>query len=244
MIDTLLSTFILLSMSDNTNQILQILYRHQDVKYGDFMHKLVPTLPREIFIGIRAPEFKKILKEVHAEAEAEIVDFMKSLPHHFQEENTLQVCLINQIKNYEEYIEALEAFLPYVDNWAISDGLGAKCLEKNKDKLILKVSDWLKSDLPYTKRVAMLFLRKYFITDDFKTDYLDWVAEIRSDHYYVNMMTAWLFADVLVTQWDSAVEFLKARRLDSWTHNKAIQKARESFRITDEQKEFLKTLKV
>ena len=225
-------------------KILEVLYRHQDEKYGDFLARLVPTLPRNAFIGIRSPEYKKILKEIHSEAEDEITDFMNYLPHQFHEENVLQVCLINEMKDYDASIKALEKFLPYVNNWAVSDGLGSMVYEKNSEKLITKIKAWMKSSEPYTLRVAMLFIKKYFLKDDYKPEYLEWAAKIRSDEYYVNMMTAWLFADALVFQWDSAVEFLKNKKLDSWTHNKAIQKARESFRITDEQKEYLKSLKV
>lgn len=225
-------------------KIQEILYRHQDEKYGDFLAKLVPTLPREKFIGIRSPEFKKIIKEVHAEAENDIQSFMNTLPHKFQEENTLQVILIGEMKDYDECLSALEDFLPYVDNWAISDGISPKVFSKNQEKLIKKIPEWLDDEKPFTKRVAMLFLKKYFLDDYYKPEYLSWAAKIRSDEYYVNMMTAWLFADALVKQWDSAIEFLKTLQLAPWTHNKAIQKARESFRITPEQKEYLKSLKV
>lgn len=225
-------------------KIQEILYRHQDQEYGDFLAKLVPTLPREAFIGIRTPEFKKILKEVHTELENEIESFMKTLPHQFQEENTLHAILVCEIKDYDECVSALEKFLPYVNNWAISDGIKPKAFNKNHDKLIIKISQWIKDDAPYTKRVAMLFIMKFFLTEDFKPEYLSWAAQIRSDEYYVNMMTAWLFAEALVKQWDSAIEFIKTKQLDPWTHNKAIQKARESFRITDEQKEYLKSLRV
>lgn len=225
-------------------KIQEILFHHQDKKYGDFIAKLVPTLPREKFIGIRSPEFKKIIKEVHAQAEEEIESFMNTLPHQFQEENTLQVILICEMKDYEKCLVALEQFLPYVDNWAISDGINPKVFNKNHDKIITKIPEWLEDEKPYTKRVAMLFLMKYFLTEDFKPEYLTWVAKIRSEEYYVNMMTSWLFAEALTKQWDATIEFIKTPQLDPWTHNKAIQKARESFRITAEQKEYLKSLKI
>lgn len=225
-------------------KIQGILYRHQDEKYGDFIAKLVPTLPREKFIGIRSPEFKKVIKEVHAQAEDEIEPFMNTLPHQFQEENTLHVILICKIKDYEKCLDALEKFLPYVDNWAISDGINPDVFNKNHDKIITKIPQWLQDEKPYTKRVAMFFLMKYFLGEDFDPEYLTWAAKIRSDEYYVNMMTAWLFAEALTKQWDSAIEFIKTPQLAPWTHNKAIQKARESFRITPEQKEYLKTLKI
>lgn len=225
------------------SKILQILYRHQDEKYGDFLAKLVPTLSREKFIGIRSPEYKKIIKEIKAEIPDEIESFMTTLPHQFHEENVLQVCLLNEIKDYETAVSKLEDFLPFVDNWAVSDGLGAKCFEKNTEQLIEKIKIWIKDEKPYTKRVAMLFIKKYFLNEQFKPEYLEWAATIRSEEYYVNMMTAWLFADALVMQWDCAIEFLTAHKMDTWTHNKTIQKAIESFRITDEQKAYLRGLK-
>lgn len=225
-------------------KILDILYKHQDEKYGDFISKVVPTLPREKFIGIRAPEYKKILKEIKNECPEEIDVFMKSLPHQFYEENILHVTFLNQIKDYEEAILKLEAFLPYADNWAVTDGIGPKCFKKNQEDLIKKIKIWITDEKPYTKRVAMLLIKKFYLEETFNPEYLEWAASIRSEEYYVNMMIAWLFADALVFQWETAVEFLKAQKMDIWTHNKTIQKAIESFRITDEQKTFLRGLKI
>lgn len=224
-------------------KIQQILFRHQDVKYGDFTAKLIPDIPRMNLIGVRSPEFKIILKEVHTEAENEIPDFLNALPHKYQEENYLQNKLLAEIKDFDKFISAFEKFLPCINNWAVSDGISPKVLEKNHDRLVPYIRKWINNGNPYTKRVAMLFIKKYFLNRDFKSEYLEWAAKIRSDEYYVNMMTAWLFADALVKQWDCAVTFLLQNRLDVWTHNKAIQKARESFRITPERKEYLKALK-
>ena len=225
-------------------EIQQILFSHQDKKYADFVSKLVPTVPKERFIGVRSPEFKKIIRDIKSNlSESQINDFLQSLPHEYHEENILHVCFINNINDYDEYIQKLEQFLPYIDNWAVSDSLGAKILEKNLQKLITKIHIWIQDDKPYTKRVAMLFLKKYYLHESFSEEYLKWACEIRTDEYYVNMMTAWLFADALVYQWDTAIKFLQEQKLDTWTHNKTIQKARESFRITPEKKEYLKTLK-
>lgn len=224
-------------------KIIDILYQHQDEKYGDFIAKLVPTLPRSAFIGIRSPEYKNILKKVHSQAQDEIENFMETLPHKFHEENILQVMLISECKDYDECIDKLEKFLPYVDNWAVSDGINPKILRKHHDKLIEKIKVWLSSDEPYTKRVALLFMMKLYLEEDFKPEYLDWASEIRSEEYYVNMMIAWFFAEALVKQWDCAIKIIQEKKLDKWTHNKAIQKAKESFRITTEQKEYLNTLK-
>lgn len=225
-------------------KIQTILFSHQDQKYGDFIAKLVPTLPREKFIGIRSPEYKKILKEIKEVPEEEVQDFLNTLPHQYHEENILQVTLINACKDFDQSLTMLEQFLPYVDNWAVSDVIGSKIMEKNRPQLLPYIEKWIKSDEPYAQRVAMLFLKKYFLNDDYKPEYLELAAQIRSQEYYVNMMTAWLFADALVKQWDSAITFIQQHRLDNWTNNKTIQKARESFRITPEQKEYLKSLKL
>ncbi|MCQ2242337.1 DNA alkylation repair protein [Treponema sp.] len=225
-------------------QIQTILFKYQDEKYGDFIAKLVPTEAREAFIGIRSPCYKKILSEAYELPQSELDSFLTSLPHQYHEENALHISFINGIKDYDSCVAELEKFLPYISNWAISDSLGPAVLEKNKDKIIIKIQQWINDEKPYTKRVGMLLLKKYFLDDYFKTEYLDWAADIRSDEYYVNMMTAWLFADAMIKQWDTTITFIQQNRLDSWTHNKAIQKAIESYRITAEQKEYLRTLKV
>lgn len=225
------------------SKILEILYRHQDVKYGDFLSKLIPTIPREAIIGVRSPEMKKILKEVHAEAEDEIPAFLESLPHQFQEENYLQNMLLSEIKDFDLFIQAFEKYLPHINNWAVTDGINPKVLKKNTERFVPYIKKWLKSDEPYTKRVALHLLMSNYLNENFKTEYLDLTVKIRSDEYYVNMMIAWFFAEALTKQWDSAIVYIQQNKLDEWTHNKAIQKACESFRITDEQKKYLKKLK-
>lgn len=225
-------------------QILQILNNHKDEKYGDFLAKLVPTEPRSAFIGIRSPEYKKILKEIAELPEKEIADFKGTLPHQFHEENALHICLINNNKIFDSCLSNLENFLPYITNWAISDGLRPAVFEKNKDKILPKIKEWVADSKPYTIRVGILLLMKFFLDEAFDPSLLELPAAVRSEEYYVNMMTAWFFAEALVKQWDSTIPYILNNRLDPWTHNKAIQKARESFRITPEQKEYLNTLKV
>jgi len=226
------------------SSIQDILFQFQDVKYGDFLAKLVPTEPREAFIGIRSPSYKKILAEVKKLPAEEVDDFCNALPHQYHEENVLHISLINNQKDFDACVAELDHFLPYITNWAVSDGLNPKVFAKNKDKIISKIEDWIKDEKPYTKRVGTLLLMKYFLDADFNPSYLEWPAATRSEEYYVNMMTAWFFAEALVKQWDSAITYITEKRLDPWTHNKAIQKARESFRITAEQKEYLKGLKI
>ena len=225
-------------------QIQKILFKYEDKKYGDFSAKLVPTLPREAFIGVRSPDYKKIIRELAELPSSETESFLTDLPHKYHEENCLQIAIINKIKNYEECLAALENFLPYINSWAVSDGLNPPVLKKNRHQLLPELEQWIRAEAPYTKRVGMLLLMKYFLDDDFKHEYLELPASIRSEEYYVNMMTAWLFAEALVKQWDSAISFIQNKKLDVWTHNKAIQKACESFRVSEEHKEYLKTLRI
>lgn len=224
-------------------EIQKILFNHQDKKYAAFSAKLIPTEPLEKFIGVRSPEYKKILNEIKKIPDEELSLFLKTFPHDYHEENVLEVYLINSM-NFEDGISTLENFLPYITNWAVSDSLRPKSFEKNKDKLLPYIKKWIQDDKPYTKRVGTIFLMKFFLDSDFKPEYLELPAAIRSTEYYVNMMTAWFFAEALTKQWDYAIPFILEHRLDSWTHNKAIQKAIESRRITQEQKDYLRTLKI
>ena len=168
---------------------------------------------------------------------------MQDLPHTYYEENMLQSILISNMKNYDDCIDHLERFLPFVDNWAVCDCISPKIFTKNTDKLIGKIKLWAKSPHTYTVRVAICLLMKYFLDDEFKVEYLNVATQIKSEEYYVNMMVAWFFATALAKQWDDVIFVLEDNLLDEWTHNKTIQKARESFRITPEQKQYLKSLK-
>lgn len=224
--------------------IQKILFEFQDKKYADFSAKLVPTLPREAFIGVRSPCYKEIVKQVKELPPAELQSFLQTLPHKYHEENSLHIALINKIKAYDECLAELELFLPYINSWAISDALNPSVLKKNKQVLLPKLEEWIQAPAPFTKRVGLLLLMKYFLDDDFKPSYLELPAKIRSEEYYVNMMIAWFFAEALVKQWDATLPYIQNKKLAPWTHNKAIQKACESFRISQEKKEFLKQIKV
>ena len=221
--------------------IRERLFALQDEKYGDFHSKLIPGLPREQVIGIRMPAMKKLAKAlVNGE---ETNDFLKQLPHIYYDENVLHALLIASIKDYDACMEALETFLPYIDNWAVCDCLSPKVFQKHKTELLEKIKLWIPSEHPYICRFGMGMLMRWFLDEDFRPEYLEMPAAVRSEKYYVNMMTAWFFATALAKQWDAAIPYLEQNRLDVWTHNKTIQKARESYRITPEQKEYLKTLK-
>lgn len=222
--------------------IQERLFALQDEKYREFQRSLIPGLPRENIIGIRIPAMRKLAKEFVKEPEAAV--FLKQLPHTYYDENILHALLIAEIKDYDVCMEAVEAFLPYIDNWAVCDGLSPKVFGKHKAELLEKIRLWIPSEHIYTCRFGIGMLMRWFLDEDFQPGYLELSAAVRSEEYYVNMMTAWFFATALAKQWDAAISYLEQNRLDPWTHNKTIQKARESYRITTEQKEYLKRLKV
>ncbi len=218
------------------------LFELQDEKYGEFQSRLTPGVLRENFIGIRVPELRKLAKAYGREAES--ADFLRNLPHRYFEENMLHGLLIGEIKDYDKCVAEMDIFLPYIDNWAVCDTISPKIFQKHKEELLPKIKEWASSEHAYTCRFGLEMLMKYYLDADFKPEYLEIPAAVRSDEYYVNMMIAWLFATALAKQWDCAITYLEQPRLGRWVHNKTIQKARESYRITDEQKEYLKTLKL
>ena len=217
------------------------LFKLQDVKYRDFQKKLIPTVDPDTVIGVRTPDLRKLANKMRGTPEAEA--FMEVLPHEYFDENQLHAFLISEEKDYDRCIRRVEAFLPYIDNWATCDQLSPKVFKKHKDELLTRIRMWMKSDHTYTIRFAIGMLMQHFLDEDFDLQYPDMVAQIRSEEYYVNMMIAWYFATALAKQYEAAVSYLETQKLDVWTHNKAIQKARESYRITPEQKEYLKSLK-
>lgn len=223
-------------------KVIEELMQLQDKDYGDFQSKLIPDMPREKLIGVRTPDVRKLAKAFAKDPEYQ--QFLNTLPHNYYEEYILHGILISEMKDYDQCITYLENFLPYVDNWAVCDLMNPKPFKNNRDKLLEKIKVWIKSNHTYTCRFAMLTLMKHFLDEDFKTEYLKMPASVHSDEYYVNMMIAWYFATALAKQWDATISYFEQPVMDKWTHNKAIQKARESYRVTKEQKEYLKTLKI
>lgn len=221
--------------------IREELFALQDIEYGDFQAKLTPGIPRELFIGVRVPEVRKLAKKLIKEPET--AAFLKDLPHKYYDENMLHGLLISEIKDYDACIAAVDEFLPYVDNWAVCDIMSPRVFKKNKAALMEKIKEWSASEKTYTCRFGLEMLMSHFLDEDFKPEYLEIPAAVRSEEYYVRMMAAWFFATALAKQWDASVKYVEECRLDVWTHNKTIQKARESYRITPEQKEYLKGLK-
>lgn len=222
--------------------IRERLFELQDTKYAEFQSKLTPGIQREKFIGVRVPLLRKLAKEISKEAQAK--EFLKEIPHKYYDEDMLHVLLLSEIKDYEACIKAVEEFLPYVNNWAVCDILSPKVFKKHKKPLLEKIIQWTKSDQTYTIRFGIEMLMSHYLDEDFKAEYLEIPAAVRSDSYYVQMMQAWFFATALTKQWDSTLPYIQNQHLDDWTHNKAIQKARESYCFTSEQKEYLNTLKI
>ena len=221
--------------------IKEELFALQDISYADFQAKLTPNIPRELFIGVRVPDLRKLAKKVAEEPETS--KFLKNLPHKYYDENMLQGLLISEIKDYDACIVAVDEFLPYVDNWAVCDIMSPKIFKKNKKALLEKIKEWSASEKTYTCRFGIEMLMSHFLDDDFKAEYLEIALSVNSEDYYVQVMVAWFFATALAKEWDATVKYIEDHRLDRWTHNKAIQKARESSRITPKEKEYLKSFK-
>ena len=217
----------------------------QDKTYKDFHSKLMPTINPNSIIGIRVPVLRDYAKKLFKENSIESLNpFLKNLPHEFYEENNIHAFIIEKINNFDECIFYLENFLPYIDNWATCDMLNPKIFKTNYEKLLEKIYQWINSDSVYTVRFAIGMLMRYFLDEKFETKYLDLVASINSEEYYINMMRAWFFATALAKQYEQTFPYIKNYSLDKWTHNKTIQKAKESFRISKEQKEELKKFRV
>ena len=222
-------------------EIQKKLFELQDIGYAEFQSKLTPTVPRETFIGVRVPEVRKLAKSYSKDKECQ--EFLKKLPHQYYDENMLHGLLLSEMKDYDACISAVDIFLPYVDNWAVCDIMAPKVFKKHKEELLEKIKIWATSDQVYTCRFGLEMLMTHFLDEDYKPEYLEIAAGVHSEEYYVNMMIAWFFATALAKQWDTTILYITENRLSEWVHNKTIQKARESYRITDEQKRFLKGLK-
>lgn len=223
-------------------EVQQRLFALQDETYRDFQAPLIPTVPRERIIGVRTPALRMLAKELKGTALA--ADFLAELPHTYYDEDNLHAALIGGIRDFDACIAAVERFLPFVDNWATCDMLRPKALAKNKPLLLEHIRLWLPSGQTYTVRFAIGMLMSHFLDGDFRAAYPEWVAAVRSEEYYIRMMQAWYFATALAKQYETAVKYLEERKLTPWVHNKTIQKARESYRVSQEQKEYLKSLKI
>lgn len=222
-------------------QMQKELFALQDLKYRDFHSKLLPGVDKETIIGIRTPVLRKFAKEFSKRKEAE--EFLQDLPHQYYEENNLHMMIITGIKDYDKCLEEIKKFVPYINNWATCDLPLPKCFGKHKEELLPQIREWIASDHTYTIRYGLGTLMSLYLDEDFKPEYLELAASVRSEEYYVNMMIAWYFATALAKQWEATVPYIEQRKLPQWVHRKTIQKAVESYRITPEQKTYLKSFR-
>lgn len=223
------------------DEIRNTLFQFQDTAYANFQSRLIPTVSPEAFIGVRTPELRKYAKQLSKDSSIET--FLSALPHIYFEENQLHAFLLSEMKDYDDCLAAVIRFLPYIDNWATCDQMSPKVFRKHREELLSPIRQWLKSDKTYIVRFGVGMLMEHYLEEAFDPSYPAIVAEIRSEEYYIRMMIAWYFATALAKQYDMILPYLTEKRLDRWTHNKTIQKAVESYRITPEQKEFLRKLK-
>lgn len=213
----------------------------KDDKYKEFQAKLVPNISPDVIIGVRTPQMRNVAKEVFKSEEKD--EFLSQLPHKYYEENLVHFFIISMIKDFDSCVKKVEEFLPYVDCWPVSDQATPKSFKKNHEKLLPYIKKWIASDHVYTSRFGIRMLMNEFLGDDFKKEYLKLVAAKKGDDYYLKMMVAWYFATALAKQYDEAVKYIEERKLDEWVHKKAIQKAVDSYRVTDEHKEYLKSFR-
>lgn len=223
------------------NTLRRQLFDLQDLKYREFHSKLMPGIAKETIIGIRMPVLRNFVKEFRKTEDAK--RFLAELPHQYYEENNIHMMLIAQIRDYETCIAEINRFLPYINNWATCDLPQPKCFGAHKKELLQEVHKWITSNETYTIRYGIGTLMRFYLDEDFDPFYVALVAQVKSEEYYVNMMIAWYLATALAKQWESVIPYLEQRKLPEWVHRKTIQKAVESYRITPEQKVYLKSLR-
>lgn len=222
-------------------KVYKLLKEAKDDKYQEFQAKLVPNIDPSMIIGVRTPDMRRIAKEVFNSKDRDA--FLSELPHKYYEENLVHFFILAMIKDFDECVEKVEAFLPYVDCWPVSDQATPKSFKKNHEKLLPYIKKWIASDHVYTARFGIRMLMNEFLGDDFKEEYLELVASKKGEDYYLKMMVAWYFATALAKKYDESVKYIEERRLDEWVHKKSIQKAVESYRVSDEHKEYLKSFR-
>ena len=213
----------------------------KDEEYKEFQAKLVPNISPDVILGVRTPDMRRIAKEMYGTPEGG--SFLKELPHKYYEENLVHFFMIARIKDFDECVAAVETFLPYVDCWPVSDQSSPASFKKNHQKLIPFIKKWIASDHVYTARFGLRMLMNEYLGEDFKDEYLELAASKEGDDYYLKMMIAWYFATALAKRYDETIPYIEERRLDEWVHRKSIQKALESYRVSDEHKEYLRSLK-
>ena len=230
------------SVSGAAETVRGRLFALRDETNAAFMARLVPTLPPESVLGVRMPDCRALAKELCRMPD--IGEFLTDLPHRYLDENNLHALILNEEKDSAAAVAAIDAFLPYVDNWATCDALRPKAFKKHPSALPDECRRWMRSGATYTVRFGIEMLMTHYLDENFRPEYLEEVSIIKSKEYYVNMMIAWYFATALAKQYEAAISYIEQRRLDQWTHNKTIRKAIESCRITEERKAYLRTLTI
>lgn len=229
-------------MENFEKRLINELKALRDEGFKEFNCKLIPNVDKNSVIGVRTPDMRKLAKTLYREGGYEC--FLADLPHKYHEEYFIHAMLIEQIKDFDEAVVQTEKFLPFVNNWAVCDSLSPKCFGKHKEELLNKIRLWLCATDTYTVRFSLKMLMTHFLDADFQPEYLELAANVDSEEYYIKMMQSWYFATALAKQYGSAVEYLNSNRLPVWIHNKTIQKAVESYRITDSRKSYLKGLRI
>ncbi len=223
----------------NREALIEILMQLRDSDYQAFQARLIPNIPAERIIGVRTPELRRLAKQL-----PDAASFLEALPHWYFEENQLHSFLLSESKDFDSVIQKVDRFLPYIDNWATCDQLSPKAFKKHHQKLLPYIEKWIVAQEAYAVRFAIKMLMDHFLEADFSVRYPEMVADVHREEYYIRMMAAWYFATALAKQYDTVLPFFTSNRLEPWTHNKAIQKAVESYRITPEQKDFLRKLRI
>lgn len=227
-----------------TDKVLNTLFELQDIEYKNFNKKLIPNIDEDLIIGIRSPILRKFAKNFYKENYDEVILFLNDLPHKYFEENNLHCFLIENFKQIDVVLEYTEKFLPYIDNWATCDSFSPKIFKKYPKEVYAKILEWIKSDKPYVVRYGIGLLLSNYLDEYFDVSHLELLCDIRFDEYYVKMMIAWYFATAIAKQYDDTIKIFETKKLDTWTHNKSIQKCIESRRVSNEQKEYLRSLKI
>ena len=224
-------------MKEITDKLMKL----KDAKYQEFQSKLVPNIDKNKILGIKTPDLRMLAKEMALSDMKE--EFLKELPHQYYDEDLIHFFVISLEKDFNKTIEYVETFLPYVNCWPVSDQATPKAFKKHHQELLPYIKKWILSSHVYTARFGMRMLMNEFLDDDFKEEYLELVASKKGEDYYLKMMVAWYFATALCKQYDASIKYIEEHRLDDWVHKKTIQKAIESFRVTEEHKEYLRSLK-
>jgi len=227
-------------MTDTVKRIRDLLFEEKDEGYKAFQAPLLPGISPDSMIGVRTPVLRRIAKKMTAEEKKE---FISTLPHRYYEENNLHAYVLSLEKDFEKCFSAIDAFLPYIDNWATCDGLRPICIKGNEDRLLTYIYSWLDSGECYTIRFATEMLMLHYMKDNFRDEYPQKIAGILSEEYYVNMMSAWYFATLITKRWDDGIKYLEEHLLSPFVHAKTISKVCDSLAVPREKKEYVKKLR-